>query len=194
MNYIKYEFPPAIWAELQKEIQQTTTINEQTLTSWKDCAVVEIGFICLEKGEVDPTKVALFRRIILLAAVDTSPLAKQVLTQAADLARRSDGEVIVLHVIRVEDAQGVNQLQQQAKQILADIRYRFITTSGTVPEEIVRTAQDYNVAEIIIGKRGHRSFQDVLIGSVSQTVLETSLLPVIVVEDHQSKISLKKAN
>lgn len=148
----------------------------------------------LEKGEVDPTKVALFRRIILLAAVDTSPLAKQVLTQAADLARRSDGEVIVLHVIRVEDAQGVNQLQQQAKQILADIRYRFITTSGTVPEEIVRTAQDYNVAEIIIGKRGHRSFQDVLIGSVSQTVLETSLLPVIVVEDHQSKISLKKAN
>ncbi|MCG5061933.1 MAG: cation:proton antiporter [Limnoraphis sp. WC205] len=148
----------------------------------------------LEKGEVDPTKVALSRRIILLAAVDTSPLAKQVLTQAADLARRSDGEVIVLHVIRVEDAQGVNQLQQQAKQILADIRYRFITTSGTVPEEIVRTAQDYNVAEIIIGKRGHRSFQDVLIGSVSQTVLETSLLPVIVVEDHQSKISLKKAN
>lgn len=53
MNYIKYEFPPAIWAELQKEIQQTTTFNEQTLTSWKDCAVVEIGFICLEKGEVD---------------------------------------------------------------------------------------------------------------------------------------------
>ncbi|KKD39446.2 cation:proton antiporter [Limnoraphis robusta] len=148
----------------------------------------------LEKGEVDPTKVALSRRIILLAAVDTSPLSKQVLTQAADLARRSDGEVIVLHVIRVEDTQKINELQQQAKQILADIRYRFITASGTVPEEIVRTALDYNVAEIIIGKRGHRSFPDVLIGSVSQTVLETSLLPVIVVEDHQSQTSVKKAN
>ncbi|NJR73741.1 MAG: sodium:proton antiporter, partial [Scytonema sp. CRU_2_7] len=51
----------------------------------------------LKRGEVDPTKVALARRIVLLAAVDTSLLASQVLTKAAELARRSDAQVIVLH-------------------------------------------------------------------------------------------------
>jgi nucleotide-binding universal stress UspA family protein len=65
------------------------------------------------------------------------------------------------------------QLCDQAKQLLADIRHRFITTSGSVPEEIVRTAQDYGVAEIVVGKRGHRLLNDVLVGSVSQAVLET---------------------
>jgi NhaP-type Na+/H+ or K+/H+ antiporter len=52
----------------------------------------------LDKGEVDPTKVGSQGRVSFLAAVDTSPLAEAVLRKAADLARRVDGEVIVLHV------------------------------------------------------------------------------------------------
>ncbi|GAB4378991.1 MAG: cation:proton antiporter [Elainellaceae cyanobacterium] len=135
----------------------------------------------LERGEVDPTRVAIARRIVLLAAVDTSPLSTQVLAKAADLARRSDGEVIVLHVIRIEDTKGVEQLRQRAKQLLADIRYRFVTASGSVPEAIIRTAQDYNVAEIVMGKRGHHSLDRIFIGSISQSVLETSQFPVLVV-------------
>ncbi len=46
-TFHKFEFPPSEWATLQKDIQQTT----DDTTSWKDCAVVEIGFICLEKNE-----------------------------------------------------------------------------------------------------------------------------------------------
>ena len=52
MQYRKYEFPPKDWEQLQKEIQEITTINNQNFISWKDCAVVEIGFICLEKEKV----------------------------------------------------------------------------------------------------------------------------------------------
>jgi NhaP-type Na+/H+ or K+/H+ antiporter len=136
----------------------------------------------LEQGEVDPTKVSVSRRIVLLAAVDTSFLATQVLTKAAELARRSDAEVIVLHVIRIDDPQGVERLRNEAKRILADIRYRFVIANGSVPEEIVRTAQDYGVAEIVIGKRGHRPLEEVLVGSVSQAVLESSTKPVVIVE------------
>jgi NhaP-type Na+/H+ or K+/H+ antiporter len=136
----------------------------------------------LKRGDVDPTKVSVAQRIVLLAAVDTSPLATQVLTKAAELARRSDAAVIVLHVIRVDDQPGLERLRQQAKRILADIRYRLITATGTVPEEIVRAAQAYGVTEIVIGKRGHRPIEDVLVGSVSQAVLGTSSLPVMVVE------------
>lgn len=136
----------------------------------------------LERGEVDPTKVAVSRRIVLLAAIDTSPLATQVLTKAAELARRSDAEVLVLHVVRIEAPQRVEQVRHQARQLLADVRHRFITAEGSVPEAIVQTAQSYGVAEIVIGKRGHRALEDVFVGSVSQAVLETSPLPVVVVE------------
>ncbi|HEY9631315.1 MAG TPA: universal stress protein [Coleofasciculaceae cyanobacterium] len=136
----------------------------------------------LDRGEVDPTKVSVSRRIILLAAVDTSLLAAQVLAKVAELARRSDAEVVVMHVIQMDDSQGLERLRTQTQRILADIRYRFITGSGTVPEAIVRAAQDYGVAEIVIGKRGYRPLDKVLIGSVSQAVLESSTIPVVVVE------------
>jgi len=136
----------------------------------------------LQRGDVDPTKVAVYRRIVLLAAVDMSPLATQVLTKTAELARRSNAEVVVLHVKRVEDPAGLDRLRHQTQRLLADIRHRFVTADGSIPEAIVRTAQDYGVAEIIMGKRGHRPLEDVLMGSVSRTVLETSPWPVVVVE------------
>ncbi|BDI16301.1 sodium:proton antiporter [Nostoc cf. commune SO-36] len=137
----------------------------------------------LERGEVDPTKVAIARRIVILAAVDTSPLASQVLIKTAELARRSDVEVIVLHIICTNDPQGVEHLQEKSQRLLADIRHKFIAITGSIPEEIIRVAQDYGVAEIVIGKRGHQPWDEVLVGSVSQAVLESSPIPVILVED-----------
>ena len=47
MKFQKFEFTPSEWATLQKDIQQTN--GEET--TWKDCAVVEIGFICLQWGQ-----------------------------------------------------------------------------------------------------------------------------------------------
>jgi len=53
-SFHKFEFLPADWEKLKKDIQQTTTTpSGATVTSWKDCAVVEIGFICLEWGQVE---------------------------------------------------------------------------------------------------------------------------------------------
>ena len=136
----------------------------------------------LERGEVDPSKVAIDHSVVLLAAVDTSPLATPVLAKAADLARRSDGTVVVLHVIRGEEPENVKRLQQLAEQRLADIRHQFITASGPVPAEILQAAQLYEATEIVMGKRGHRPLGEVFVGSVSQTILENSQLPIVLVE------------
>ncbi|MBD2314139.1 cation:proton antiporter [Desertifilum sp. FACHB-1129] len=136
----------------------------------------------LEKGEVDPTKVAVTGRPIFLAAVDPSPLASPVLLKAADLARRSNGEVIVLYVNNLGDNDAVNELRNKAQKLLADIRFEFLTVSGAVPEEIVRVAQARQVTDIIIGKRGDRSLDAILIGSISQSVLEMSPIPVMTVD------------
>ena len=53
-TFNKFEFTPTQWATLRKLIEQTTTTPDGgETTSWVDCAVVEIGFICLEWGQVD---------------------------------------------------------------------------------------------------------------------------------------------
>ncbi len=138
----------------------------------------------LQRGEVDPTKVTIATPTLLLAAVDTSSLATAVLTKVADLARRTNGEVIVVHIVNLPNQQEIIELQLKTKQLLLDIRHKFITVTGTVPEEIIRIAQEYNTTAIIMGKRGHQPWEQVLIGSVSQTVLETSHIPVILVENN----------
>ncbi|NET45676.1 hypothetical protein, partial [Okeania sp. SIO2B3] len=40
-----------------------------------------------------------------------------------------------------EDEESIAQLRQQTKQLLADIRYRFVTVAGVVSEEIISVAQ-----------------------------------------------------
>ena len=141
----------------------------------------------LERGEVDPTKVAISGCPVFLAAVDESPLSTDVLTKAADLARRSDGEVIVLYVDNLGNQQAIALLQEKSQKLLSDIRYEFLSLSGTVPEEILRVAESRKVTDIVIGKRGHQSWEQVLVGSVSQAVLETSLIPVILVESRSEQ-------
>lgn len=136
----------------------------------------------LERGNVDPTKVSVQRRIRVLAAVDTSPLAAKVLVKAAELARRCDGDVVVLHVQRGDDPSGLRQLEQQVQQHLADIRHQWVIRSGAISTEILGAAEDYGAIEIVLGKRGHRRLQDFWVGSVSRAVIETSPLPVVVVE------------
>ncbi|MBW4647448.1 MAG: cation:proton antiporter [Kastovskya adunca ATA6-11-RM4] len=144
----------------------------------------------LEKGEVDPTKVAVTGRPVFLAAVDTSPLAADVLTKAADLARRSHGEILVLHIDNVGDEQAVKELREQTQLFLSDIRYEFMRRSGTVPEEIVRVAEARRVTDVVIGKRGHQR-ENVLVGSVSQAVLESSAIPVMMVERKGTQANTK---
>ncbi|ABA19715.1 sodium/proton antiporter, CPA1 family [Trichormus variabilis ATCC 29413] len=141
----------------------------------------------LRRGEVDPTKVTIATRTLLLAAVDTSSLAIEVLTKVADLARRSNGEAIVLHVVNTSNQQDVEQIQAQAKQLLSDIRYKFLTITGAVPEEILRIAETYNATAIVMGKRGHQPWEKVLIGSVSQAVIENSSIPVILLDTRPKK-------
>lgn len=136
----------------------------------------------LEQGEVDPTKVGFSGYPVFLAAVDTSAMATDVLTKVADLARRSNGSVIVLHVDNYGNENAIAQLKTKTQRLLADIRHEVLVLDGVVPEEIVRVAQARQVTDIIIGKRGHKPWEEVLVGSVSQTVLETSSIPVILVE------------
>jgi len=56
-SFHKFEFLPADWEKLKKDIQQTTTTPDGEQTSWKDCAVVELGFIVITPAVVDGMEV-----------------------------------------------------------------------------------------------------------------------------------------
>ena len=46
MKFLKFEFTPTKWATLRKLIEQTTTNPDgEPVTSFVDCAVVELGFL-----------------------------------------------------------------------------------------------------------------------------------------------------
>ena len=47
-TFLKFEFTPTQWATLRKLIEKTTlTPDGAKVQSWKDCAVVELGFIVI---------------------------------------------------------------------------------------------------------------------------------------------------
>lgn len=138
--------------------------------------------LLLEPGEVDPTKVTLKAHARMLVAVDTSTQASRVLAKAAELARQNDTEVIVLHVINHPHLEDVTALEVQVERHLADVRHTFVTVNGTIPEEILHAVERFAVTDIVMGKRGHRPWEEVLLGSISQAVIEQSSLPVLLVD------------
>ena len=135
----------------------------------------------LQRGEVDPTKVNIEGKTVILTAIDNSPSLIPVLKKTAEIARRSDGEVIVLHIQQENDLNDCQKLQDTISSILADINHQFLVKEGAIPEEIVQLGLQYQVAEIIMGKDNDQ-WDNIWMSSVSQTVLETSPIPVMLVK------------
>lgn len=144
-------------------------------------AIPTFAPLLLQQGEVDPTKVSIEGNITILTAIDNSPSLIPVLKKTAEIARRSDGEVIVLHIQQENDPQDLKRLKDITNGILADIHYQFLVKEGSIPEEIVQLAEEYQVTEIIMGKDNER-WDNIWMSSVSQTLLETSSIPVMLVK------------
>ena len=57
-TFLKYEFTPKEWATLRKLIEQTTTNSDgQKVTTFVNCAVVELGFLPITQAVYDGMKV-----------------------------------------------------------------------------------------------------------------------------------------
>lgn len=136
----------------------------------------------LTQDPVDPTKVMVDHKTVLLAAVDTSGLAIPVLTKAAELARRSQAEVIVVHALQGQPTPSIKTLQSHTHQLLLDVPHQFVIVNGVASDVILSVAQQHQANEIIMGKRGHRPRQQVSVGAVSRAVLASSSIPILFVE------------
>ena len=131
----------------------------------------------LTKDPVDPAKTAIVNKTVFLAAIaENHHTASLVLTTVADLARRSNAEVIVVHVQSNFSESTMIALQQLTDKLLLDIPHQFVVVNGSISQQIVQLAESYQVTNVVIGYKNLMHFDAEL-----QVALATTKIPVTLV-------------
>jgi nucleotide-binding universal stress UspA family protein len=136
----------------------------------------------------------MFERILL--AVDGSEHSFRAVPVAGELARRYEGEVIVLHVREHEVTWGadidietdpeatklVDDVVRELKGQETNVRGEVVRVPlGNAPKAIVDTAHREGVGLIVMGSRGLSEWGRLLMGSVADKVMHLAECPVLVV-------------
>lgn len=143
----------------------------------------------------------------ILVAIDGSSYTKQALPAAAEIAKKFDSEILVLHasehdrgravVYTLETpaaatmivANAVKQLRDSAltaKGQLVDV------AAGHVAKAIVEAAEANGSDLIVMGSRGLSDVQSMMLGSVTHKVMQTADIPVLVVRNSTAKPATPK--
>ncbi len=138
----------------------------------------------------------------ILVSVDGSKNSKQALEKAKGLANLSEGEVLILHVIndtvnnpylalndykKAIDNAFVEQgdiILNEAKELFADtnIEVKTLLEHGDPGKVIIDISEKENVDLIIMGSRGLNPLSRMMLGSVSNKVLNNSKTSVLIVK------------
>ncbi|MBK5928120.1 universal stress protein UspA [Rhodobaculum claviforme] len=142
----------------------------------------------------------------ILVPFDGSNNAEEALARAVELARLTEGEVLILTVyrhhsmleasfsmVRPQDMPGntdtamreyAREVADYAKRMAIDAgatRVRAFVKAGQPARTIIRMAEDKEVDLIVLGSRGLGSIESYLLGSVSHKVTGLARCPVLVV-------------
>jgi nucleotide-binding universal stress UspA family protein len=134
----------------------------------------------------------------IIYATDGSEHAKKALAYARDLARFHQSALYVVHayaplldlksfgdyddIIALRIAQGHEIIDEALEELSAyDIDVHTELLEGPMAETIIRIAEVRNADLIVIGARGLGRLQGLLLGSVSQKVIQHAPCPVLVV-------------
>lgn len=154
----------------------------------------------------------------ILVPIDFSKTAVIALDTAADVARKSGAEVILLHVIEeVEDlnfntdgqiSSGISgeeklfmlklieKSKKQLEKVVKDPKYSDITVSGELKlgsafHNIKDIITEHKVDLIVMGTSGHTKLEEMLIGSNTEKVVRTSKAPVLVLNKKPATTNFK---
>lgn len=141
----------------------------------------------------------------ILVATDGSDGADRAIDYAANAAKSDGADLLIVHVMggyglpdnvfrqftHAEQAWLREQLESVSKKILNAARERahgigvktvlLESRAGDVAQTIVEIAQEKNVENIVVGKRGVGRIAGLLLGSVSQKVVSLAPRPVTVI-------------
>jgi nucleotide-binding universal stress UspA family protein len=130
----------------------------------------------------------------ILVGTDFSPTSAQAVALAADVARRLDAELVLLHVDELpqtapmsasaiahrERARG--ELDRSRRALEGDeLRVQALLRPGDPAREILRIATSHGAAMIVVGTHGATARSALLLGSVADRVVRYATAPVLVV-------------
>ena len=136
-----------------------------------------------------------YQRILCPIDFDENSLAA--LAAAADLARRSDGTVFVLHVVpmivqptampvyvdiyKSQEETAWARLKDIARKDLAGVKYELLVHMGEPAGSIIRIEKKVNADLVVMATHGRRGFSRFFLGSVAEVVLRESTCPVLTI-------------
>ena len=136
----------------------------------------------------------MFEKVLL--AVDGSEHSAKAVPVAADIAKKSNGEVLVYHVREHLVARGVGSWQLEdaseatdlVERVKADIAAAGVKVSGRTEETlqghaakaILDAAETEHADVIVMGSRGLSDLAGLLLGSVTHKVIQLSRRTVVV--------------
>jgi nucleotide-binding universal stress UspA family protein len=137
----------------------------------------------------------MFEKIVL--AVDGSHHSRKAVPVAADVARKSNAEVVVVHVREhtvdlggtweQEALSAANAIVDDVSKELQDAGVtartsvrRSLAGSGRIAQEIIEAADEADASLIVMGSRGVSNIRSLLLGSVAHKVLQMSSQPVLI--------------
>ena len=135
----------------------------------------------------------MFERIVL--AVDSSDQARGAVAAAVDLATKSRGEVLIVHVhdtgfvsretVDAATRDEARLLAEAALDVLARKVARAssglrVAQSAGVARQILHAAKDFGADTIVLGSRGPGGFAGLPLGSVAHRVIQLADCPVVV--------------
>lgn len=132
----------------------------------------------LTKDKVDPTKTSLVTPTVILGVVDISLSTIKVLTQVADLTRRTNGEAIILYVYNNYKETDIDKINLLIAKFLIDVPCQLLTATGNIAEEILGIAAEYQPTTITLAKSDSELWSNNPLNSVSQQLLNNTTIPI----------------
>ena len=124
---------------------------------------------------------------------DTSALA---VVRGVDLARRLGARLLIVHVLDLGRLSGlgrherIDQARAEREPVLMElvrtiraqgVDAEFLLWTGSASDGITEAASSESAEFIVVGTRGRRGAERLLLGSVSDRLIRTSRVPVLVV-------------
>ena len=136
----------------------------------------------------------MFEKIVL--AVDGSDQARGAIAAAIDLAKKSRGGILIVHVHdlgltsrETVDLETLDEARLLTQAVLGAVMKHGVEArselraakSTDVAKEILRAARGFDADAIVLGSRGLGEFAGLLLGSVAHKVIQLAACPVVVV-------------
>ena len=137
----------------------------------------------------------------IVVATDFSDIADKALASAADLARQLGASLHVLHIVQIhptnmpesgnvnieelealEEKSAADSLKSTIDTLAADVDVSTYIVHGDPATQVNQLAADKNADLIVIGTHGRSGISRLIMGSVAESVLKQSDIPVMCVK------------